>query len=129
MSEEKQTLGKQLITIFGNYKSTLKPLPEGETIGGQLLKKYPDRVPLIINSKGIPLTTNKLLMPGDAAIGYVMLIIRKHSRLEPYEAMYMFIENRIQPCGTDMISEIYHKHKNPNDDCLHVTITKENVFG
>jgi hypothetical protein len=126
---DKQEIGNQLAIIYTDYKS-VKPLimPDGRTIGRYLLDKYPDKIPIVIDNRNILMDKTKFVMPGDATMGYVMLNIRKHSKLLPSETIFAFINNQL-PRGTDILSSLYTKNKNVEDDCLYITITRENTFG
>lgn len=115
--------------IMNSTMNKQRPVHE-MTIGKQLLSKYHDKIPIIVETNNFSLLKKKFLVPGDATLGYVALVVRKHSdkNLKSVDAIYMFIDNKL-PCMTDTVSDAYIKHKNNTDDCLHILLTKENTFG
>jgi len=110
------------------------------TIGQRLMNKYPNKIPIIIHYKDIqfielssdpaPKTSNsnRLLIPDDFTIGYLLILIRRQTKISHTDGLFIFI-NQILPCTTSIISTVYQEHKNPFDDCLHVIVMKGNTFG
>lgn len=99
-----------------------------KTIGQKYIEKYPDRIPIIINPQNVNIRKTKFLVSNDCTMGYLVVCIRKHMSLKPEESMIIFINNTI-PKMTDTLGELHRLNMNPDDYCLHVTVTKENVFG
>ena len=56
-----------------------------------------------------------------------MYIIRRSLSLPAEKAVFMMI-NGIIPSNTDIMYELYEKHKD-SDGFLYITYTSENVFG
>lgn len=95
----------------------------------RILQKYPDRIPIIVqtNSENLILDKHKYLVPIDLSIAQFLYILRKRIMLRPEEGLYMFVNNTIVS-GQSLLSTIYAKHR---DECgfLIVTISLENTFG
>lgn len=109
-----------------------------KTIGAACLEKYPGNVPVIVHYKNVVFTDLKskeaikhrsnFMIPKNMTVADLILVVRVKSSIQATDALFVFINNSL-PCITDTISNIYDRHKNPVDDCLHIVITKENTFG
>jgi len=98
-----------------------------------ILSKYSNRIPIIIersyNSTNVPkINRKKFLVPSDLSMGQLMYIIRKRIQLQPYEAIYLFVNNSILIPTNQMMSNIYNKYKD-DDGFLYITYAGENTFG
>lgn len=97
----------------------------------RILKKYPDRIPIIIKKmegSDIPnVDKNKYLVPMDLTFSQFMYVIRKRIKLKPEKALFLFVNNSI-PTGSKMISEIYKTEKDETG-FLYVEYSGENTFG
>lgn len=84
------------------------------------LKKFPDRVPIIVERRQFPslnpfyknkkdhvdLKNDKYLVPKDLTVGQFLSLIRKNLNLRADEALYLFINNNI-PLFTSTLGSIY----------------------
>lgn len=98
----------------------------------KVLKKYPERVPIIIekaNEKDdiATIDKNKYLVPKDTTLHEFIIIIRKRIRLEPSKTMFVIINSHLCP-GSKTIGEIYDDDKD-EDGFLYIKYTSENTFG
>ena len=98
----------------------------------RVLSKYPERIPVICekNEKCADLNNlgkEKYLVYQDLTCGQFMYIIRRSLALPPEKAVFIMI-NGIIPSNTDIMYELYEKHKD-SDGFLYITYTSENVFG
>jgi GABA(A) receptor-associated protein len=97
----------------------------------RILAKYPDRIPIIVEkdpSGKIPdIDKNKFLVPGDLTVGQFLHVIRKRIKLQPEQALFIFINNVIPPTS-NLLSIVYGIHKDP-DGFLYCLYTGESVFG
>lgn len=99
---------------------------ESETI----LKKYPDKVPVIINECSEEFrerVKRKMLLQKDMTVSQYMHSVRTKFNIRPEESLLIFI-NGIMPTSSTLMSHVYNRHKD-NDGFLYVSILKENVFG
>ena len=100
----------------------------------KILKKYEDRIPIIVekyNGSRSDLPTidkNKFLVPSDITMGAFTYIIRKRIRLEPHQAIFLFVSNSTIPSSSSLISEIYKTYQD-KDKFLYLQYTGENTFG
>ena len=109
-----------------------KPLKERKDAVHTIFKKYPDRIPVCVyKNKGrdIPdIDKEKYLVPSDLSIGQFLYVIRKRIKLKPEQALYIFFNNEM--VNTSMsIKEVYHLHKDKDDEMLYAMYSTENTFG
>ena len=98
-----------------------------------LLKKYPDRVPVIIrrnpNDKILrDIDKEKYLIPKNLQVSEIYVIIRKKITLEPKQAFFIFVGDGTLVPMNKIIEEIYNEYKN-DDGFLYIVYTAENTFG
>ena len=97
----------------------------------RIKKKHPDRIPVIVEKdKGSnikDLDKKKYLVPTDLTIGQFVYVIRKRIKLEPEQAIYLFINNNLPPTSK-LMSQIYKENA---ESCgfLFCTYAGENAFG
>jgi len=98
---------------------------------GQMSKKnYPDKVPVIIRcSNNFNLEKRKYLVSNILTVGEFMIVLKRNVKdLKPSEGLFFLVDNK-SPRMTDSISLLYREYKDPENNILFITITKENVFG
>ena len=115
-------------TIFHKSHPFKKRKEEAERI----LKKYPDRVPVIVqrveNNDTIPdIDKKKYLVPQDLTVGQFTYVIRKRINLSPEQAIFVFVNNTLPPSAS-LMSQIYKEHKD-SDFFLYFEISGESTFG
>ena len=97
-----------------------------------LIKKYPDKIPIILEkatSSSIPeLGKQKFLLPKDFTIGQFLYIIRKHLKLEPSQAIFLFVNNLDIPSITQSLGSVY-ADLSDKDGFLYMTYSAEHTFG
>lgn len=94
----------------------------------KLICRYPDRVPIIVESKMMGETQIfKYMVPRDRTIGNMIIQLRRHIKIKSKQAIYIFINNSIPP-NSSTIGDIYDKNKS-DDNILHVYYSLENTFG
>ena len=88
----------------------------------KIMDKYPNRIPVIVESKDFTLDKHKNL-----TVGEFIQVIRKRVNIKPEEAIFLFINNKIPIIGST-IQDNYEEERN---DCgfLFITVAKESVFG
>ena len=92
----------------------------------KLLGKYPDRVPVVIESK-IDGQVLKYMVPRDRTIAQMMAQLRKHVKMNPKQAIYLFVNNTLPP-NTSTVGEVWEQHRNEKN-VLHIVYSLENTFG
>ena len=100
----------------------------------RVLTKYPERRPIICeklagDNDAPDIDKHKFLVPRYLTVGEFMCVIRKRIRLQPGDALFLFVGefNNIPPSNMVMIS-IYEQYKS-SDGFLYITYSKENTFG
>ena len=99
----------------------------------RIMKKYPDRVPVIIsrnpNSKTTPeIDKCRFLVPVDLTVGQFMYVIRKRLQLSPEKALFLFIDNAVA-CNTELMCKVYNDSHDKADHFLYAIYSCENTFG
>ena len=96
-----------------------------------IMDKYPDRIPVVVtkadNCKLNDIDKHKFLVPKDLKISEFIHIIRKRVKLQPHEAIFVFINNILPPLS-ERIIDIYENEK-AKDNFLYVIYNSESVFG
>ncbi|CAG0891449.1 unnamed protein product [Cyprideis torosa] len=104
-----------------------KRLKEGKSIR----KKYPDRVPVIVEKAPkarVPdLDKRKYLVPSDLTVGQFYFLIRKRIQLRPEDALFFFVDDTIPPTASTM-GALYQDHQE-DDFFLYIAYSDESVFG
>ena len=103
-------------------------LVERLQISKQIIKKYPYRVPIIVDSKtDIILDKNKYVVPEDLTIGQFMCILKKRIKINYYKSIFLICNGTVIS-NTDVIKNLYHNKKD-DDGFLYIKILLENTFG
>jgi len=97
-----------------------------------ILKKYPNKVPLVIHHNKNKKKLHKFIIPSDSSIMDLLYIIRKRVNLEPEQAIYIYVNT---PTGKSnllssnlILSSIYKENKLDNG-LLYFIYAEENLFG
>ena len=94
----------------------------------RILKKYPDRVPIICSpTANIKMEKTNFLVPKDMTAGELMATIRARTLLKKEDAIFMFVNNTI-PINSILLSQLYDLHKH-QDGFLYISYVEENTFG
>jgi GABA(A) receptor-associated protein len=97
----------------------------------RILKKYPDRVPIIVEKaakSSVPnIDKHKYLVPNDITVGQFCYIIRKRIKLGSEQGLFLFINNTL-PATSALMSQIYKEHK---ESCgfVYCLYSGESCFG
>ena len=104
------------------------------TIGDKFREKYPDQIPIVVHYNDVsflngiaPKKTSQLLVPSNTTLGYLIIIIRRHGKIAYNEPLVMAINRvgNIASSSTEGLTDIYHKHKDADDGCLHIYVEKD----
>lgn len=113
-----------------SYQKTY-PLTTRLNESNRILKKYPERIPIIMEkhaSSTVPnLDQTKFLVPKELTVAQFIYVLRKRIKIQSTEALFIFINDSL-PNSASMLSEIYDAHKN-QDGFLYMTYASENTFG
>lgn len=118
---------------MANYKIS-KTFEERLNESNEIIKKYPNRIPLIIeklsnrNDTIIPnIDKNKYLVPEDLTVGQLMYVIRKRIKMTPEKAIFIFCNDKLLNSSLN-IREIYNQNKD-KDGFLYIIYSGESTFG
>jgi GABA(A) receptor-associated protein len=95
-----------------------------------ILKKYPNKIPVIINECSEELrerVNRKMLLQTDMTVSQYMHTLRTKFNIKAEESVLIFV-NGTFPTSTTLMSYLYDKYKD-KDGFLYVSVLKENVFG
>jgi len=110
------------------YKSRI-PFDQRLKESSLLMKKYPNRVPLYIDTprKDLVLSKNKYLVEDDMTISALYAVLRKHLHVNSSEGIYLMINKQLMPCSVQ-VNEVYKQHAD-KDGLLYIQVLKEETFG
>ena len=116
---------------LGKYRKNVQ-FDERKLKAAIILKQHPDRIPVVVEcSEQLqsihPLKKNKFIVPYELTLAQFMFVIRKHMKLDPEYAIYVFINNRLHPT-TSLIGTIYEKEKD-EDGFMYMDVFQESTFG
>merc|ERR1712112_814101 len=110
---------KTISNMKWQYKEE-HPFEKRRAEGEKIRKKYPDRVPVIVEKK-------KHLVPSDLTVGQFYFLIRKRIHLRPEDALFFFVNNVIPPTSATM-GALYQEH-HEEDFFLYIAYSDESVYG
>jgi len=116
---------------LGKYRKNV-PFDERKLKASLILKQHPERIPVVVECSETlqaihPLKKNKFIVPHDLTLAQFMFVIRKHMKLEPEYAIFVFINNRLHPTTTP-IGIIYAQEKD-EDGFMYLDVFQESTFG
>ena len=119
------------IVPLGSYRKNV-PFDERKLKASIILKQHPDRIPIVVEcSEELqsvhPLKKNKFIVPHELNLAQFMFVIRKHMKLEPTHAIFVFINNKLHPTTT-VIGELYATQKD-EDGFMYLSVFQESTFG
>lgn len=100
----------------------------------RVLKKYPDRVPVVCerythSAHNIPhLSKTKYLIPNTITMGQFLYVIRSRLQLPPTVGLFIYTDNRQLPGSIEVVRDVYDRCRD-TDGFLYLYYTGENVYG
>lgn len=96
--------------------------------GKALMNAYPGRYPVVItnSSNDLNLLKKKFLVHDDTTFGQLIYVIRKHSKLPPEKALFIYIDNML-PSSSSLVTTLFKQYQEEN--CLYIKVYSENTFG
>lgn len=117
---------------------TLHTLEERKEKSTELRKNFPKKIPVVIEridtrgSEKLPLLKNREQQIGaDMTLGeFVKTILRPSIKLQPDQALIVFIENEL-PAMSMMMSQLYHQYGEgvDRDGYLYISYIGQSTFG
>ena len=118
---------------MSNYKTT-KTFEDRVNESNEIINKYPNRIPLIIeklvnkNDTIIPdIDKNKYLVPEDLTVSQLMYVIKKRLKLTPDKAIFIFCNGKLLNSSLTM-RYIYDNNKD-KDGFIYIVYSGESTFG
>jgi GABA(A) receptor-associated protein len=116
---------------LGKYRKNV-PFDERKLKASLILKQHPERIPVVVECSETlqaihPLKKNKFIVPHDLTLAQFMFVIRKHMKLNPEYAIFVFINNCLHP-STTPIGTIYAQEKD-EDGFMYLDVFQESTFG
>merc|ERR1711943_2583 len=107
------------------------PFEKRAEVAARIREKYSDRIPVIVEkapkSTAPDIDKKKFLVPCEITVGKFVFEIRKHMRLSPEHAIFLFVGNTLPPTAA-LMSHIYERYKD-EDGFLYCLYSGENSFG
>ena len=119
------------IVPIGSYRKNV-PFDERKLKASVILKQHPERIPVVVEcSEELqllhPLKKNKFIVPHELNLAQFMFVIRKHMKLDPTHAIFVFINNHLHPT-TSVMGELYTNQKD-EDGFMYLSVFQESAFG
>lgn len=116
---------------LGKYRKNI-PFDERKLKASIILKQHPDRIPVVVEcSEELqsihPLKKNKFIVPFELTLAQFLFVIRKHMKLDPEYAIFVFINNKLHPV-TSLVGTIYAQEKD-EDGFMYMDVFQESTFG
>jgi len=103
-------------------------LEERKIESANIMKRYPNRIPVIVESDSFILDKKKFLVPNGTSISQFLYIIRKRLKIAPESAIFLFFNNNTLLASTTLMSQAYKEHKHM-DSFIYCKVTSESTFG
>ena len=103
-------------------------LEERKIESANIMKRYPNRIPVIVESDSFTLDKKKFLVPNVTTISQFLYIIRKRLKIAHESAIFLFFNNNTLLASTTLMSQAYKDHKH-TDSFMYTKLCNENVFG
>ena len=116
---------------LGKYRKNVT-FDERKLKASIILKQHPDRIPVVVEcSEELqsihPLKKNKFIVPFELTLAQFLFVIRKHMKLDPEYAIFVFINNKLHPV-TSLVGTIYAQEKD-EDGFMYMDVFQESTFG
>lgn len=111
------------------YK-TQKTFKERKDECDKLLRRFPDRVPVIVEQKqSFPgkLDKNKYLVPHEINVGQMLHLIRRRSKCRAETGIFLFVNNTL-PATSSLIYDLARENKE-DDGFLYMSVCGEDTYG
>lgn len=95
-------------------------------------RAHPDRVPVVCQRSAEsalePAKKSRYLVPRTLTVQQFLFIVRKHAKLTPEQAIFLFTANKTLASGSTTIGELDENMRN-EDGFVYIFYTDENTFG
>jgi len=108
-----------------------QPFNKRKEYADRMLKKYPDRIPVIIERRDTSGTKkiliNKYVVPHVFTVAQFITTLRAKIELSSDQSIFLY-SGKILPSTSDTMGGVYDKCKEA-DGFLYMTLSPENTFG
>ena len=103
--------------------------------------KYEQRLPVVVfpATKSTPsISAHKFLVPEDLTVGQFLHLLRLRITLKPEQAIFIFathptstssVDTNVLLPVSDLMKQVYQRHRSHDDDFLYLIYDIENTFG
>ena len=91
------------------------------------MARYPNRVPVIVESKIDEGKIIKYMVEKDRTIATFIIQLRKRVHMSSKKAIFMFVNNTLPP-NSHTVGQVWEEHKK-EDGILYIQYSIENTFG
>ena len=100
----------------------------------QILNQFPEKIPIICekdpNCKLAEIDKTKFLVSNDLTVAQFNFMIRKRLDIkEEKSAFYLLVNGQFAITGDISLSDVYQKHKSPQDGFLYIIYTSQIFWG
>lgn len=99
----------------------------------KIKNKFPEKIPIICekdpNSKIQEIDKTKFLVPNDLNVTQFGYMIRKRLKIGKNDAFFLLVGGKQSITGDMLLSEIYERYKDPEDEFLYITYSSELTWG
>jgi GABA(A) receptor-associated protein len=125
-------IGKYTTKFEFKFKKENPALQSRRKQSEDLLKKYPQKVPIILEKDPkcniTEIKKKKFLCPNRQTISHFNAIIRGSAELDPTEALFLLVNGNNSVIGDITMGEIYEKNKD-EDGFLYIVYSSELAWG
>ena len=93
----------------------------------KLMVKYPDRVPVIVESKIEKGKIHKYMVEKDKTVASFITQLRSRVKMSSKQAIFLFVNNCLPP-NSYTVGQVWDQHKK-EDGILYIQYSLENTFG
>jgi len=98
--------------------------------GDRIRTKYPNRIPIIIDSKKVKINRKKYLCPKDLTIGQFMMTLRKHiEEMDESQALFILTKSNLLVSPQQTVEDLDKQEAKAPDGMLHLNLNIESTFG
>ena len=99
----------------------------------KIRRQFPEKIPIICEKDPHSLIKeiykNKYLVPGDLTVNMFNMMIRKRIDIPNTAAFYLLVNAKTSISGDALLSDIYERHKDPEDGFLYIAYASELTWG
>jgi len=104
-------------------------LEKRQTESARILKRYPNRIPVIVENLTNESIIHKFLVPCDCSLSEFVFIFRKRNKLDASQAMFFSVLSSASILSMSiLLSQLYKEHKH-TDGFLYLGYQFESTFG